>query len=103
MTFPLFHLALVAMTMGYPEGIEVRAHRVLPEAPALAKRSFCAAEREALVSYPRGEREGVVYHCWTYNEAFLNAVGVGVAALASRPLRGRCAAGTDEPVTTLRG
>lgn len=77
-------LALVAVTAGCPVGIDVEALRPLPDAPALAERFFSAAERAALAAYPEGERERAFYRCWTRKEAYLKAVGDGVAARLDR-------------------
>lgn len=77
-------LALVAVTAGCPVGIDVEALRPLPDAPALARRFFSAAERAALAAYPEGERERAFYRCWTRKEAYLKAVGDGVAARLDR-------------------
>lgn len=73
-------LALVAVTAGYPVGIDVEALRPLPDASALAERFFSAAERAALAAYPEVERGPAFYRCWTRKEAYLKAIGDGVAA-----------------------
>jgi 4'-phosphopantetheinyl transferase len=72
-------LALVAVTAGPEVGIDLEAVRPMEDALAIAERFFSAAEREVLRRVPPGERDLAFFRCWTRKEAYLKAVGDGLA------------------------
>ena len=77
-------LALVAVGCGRELGVDVEHIRPLPDLEAIATRHFAAAEVEELLAMPPGNRTGAFFRCWTRKEAYLKALGDGLA----RPLGG---------------
>ncbi len=45
----------------------------------IARRQFARGEQDRLVSLPRDERPAAFYRCWTRKEAYLKAIGDGIA------------------------
>lgn len=77
-------LALYAFTWGRRVGVDVEAARPLPEAHGIAEMCFSPRERSELAALsPGGLGEAVVYG-WTMKEAYVKAVGDGLAT----PLEG---------------
>ncbi len=72
-------LALVAVTVGPEVGVDLEAVRPMEDALAIAERFFSAAEREVLRHVPPGERDQAFFRCWTRKEAYVKAVGDGIA------------------------
>jgi 4'-phosphopantetheinyl transferase len=72
-------LALVAVTVGPEVGVDLEAVRPMEDALAISERFFSAAEREALRGYPPSERDQAFFRCWTRKEAYLKAIGDGIA------------------------
>jgi 4'-phosphopantetheinyl transferase len=75
-------LALYAVTRGREVGVDIEQVRPLPDAVAIARHFFAAQEQEALRALPPGTKQAGFYHCWTRKEAYLKALGDGLA----RPL-----------------
>jgi 4'-phosphopantetheinyl transferase len=73
------NLALYAFTTAGPVGADVE--RVQDDFPVLdvADRFFSANERRRLAGLPAADRTRAFYQCWTRKEAYLKAVGVGLA------------------------
>lgn len=83
-TFNLSHsgaLALLAVAKGCDIGVDLEAVRPLTEASAMARRIFSAAELTALAAMPEGERDLAFYRFWTRREAWVKALGTGLAEL----------------------
>lgn len=83
-TFNLSHsggLALLAVAKGCEIGVDLEAVRPLTEASAMARRIFSAAELAALAAMPEGERDLAFYRFWTRREAWVKALGTGLAEL----------------------
>lgn len=72
-------LALVAVTVGVEVGIDLEAVRPMDDALAISERFFSAAERTVLAACPEGERDQAFFRCWTRKEAYVKAVGDGIA------------------------
>lgn len=72
--------ALVAVTRVAEVGADIE--RIRPVEPRLAQRFFAPAEAAALARTPEAERAAAFFRCWTRKEAFLKALGEGLA----RPL-----------------
>ena len=72
-------LALIAIAHGVDIGVDVETVRPMPEALALAKRFFSIAERAELEGMPASDRESAFLRGWTRKEAFVKAVGTGLA------------------------
>jgi 4'-phosphopantetheinyl transferase len=72
-------IILYAITKGVRIGIDVEKIRPMPDADAIAQRFFSQREGSLLQSLPLEQREEAFFHCWTRKEAFLKAVGKGLA------------------------
>jgi 4'-phosphopantetheinyl transferase len=88
-------LALIAVA---PEdvdiGVDVEAVRSMPDGDDIACRFFAPSEVARLRSLPAALREPAFFQCWTRKEAYLKALGDGLA----RPLdRFEVTFGPDEP------
>jgi 4'-phosphopantetheinyl transferase len=72
-------LALYAVGLHRPLGVDVEQVRELDELEALAERNFSSAERRALLALPPAERPAGFFACWTRKEAFIKALGEGLS------------------------
>jgi 4'-phosphopantetheinyl transferase len=72
-------VAMVALSEGKPVGIDVEHIRPDFATTAIAERFFSIAEREQLRSMPEQVRPNAFFRCWTRKEAFIKAVGTGMA------------------------
>jgi 4'-phosphopantetheinyl transferase len=72
-------IAVYCITLGCELGIDVEQIRPLQEIEAIAHRYFCAEETADLISAPAAERESSFFRCWTRKEAFIKAIGDGLA------------------------
>lgn len=75
-------VALCAVTLGREVGVDVEEVRDLHDARGVANRFFSPAENAVLQDMPEGARLAAFFTCWTRKEAFLKALGDGLA----RPL-----------------
>lgn len=76
--------ALVGLSDGAPIGVDIELARPVPDWAALAAQHFAPAEQQALASLPAELREDAFLAGWTRKEAFVKALGGGLAvALAS--------------------
>jgi 4'-phosphopantetheinyl transferase len=75
-------LAVCVLAQGTEVGADVEAIRSLPDAHRMAARFFSAREQAALQELPPGERDQAFFLAWTRKEAYLKALGDGLA----RPL-----------------
>lgn len=71
--------ALAAIAIGRTIGVDVEAHRDDVDMELIARRQFAPGERDRLVSLPREQRPAAFYRCWTRKEAYLKALGDGIA------------------------
>jgi 4'-phosphopantetheinyl transferase len=72
-------LALAAVTAGVEVGVDVEAVRGMEDALRISERFFSAAERVVLAACPAAERDAAFFRCWTRKEAYVKAVGDGIA------------------------
>jgi 4'-phosphopantetheinyl transferase len=72
-------LALIAVTLQGPVGIDVEQSRHCPTYLDMAERFFSPAEAAALRSLPAERSAEAFFHVWTRKEAFLKALGLGLA------------------------
>ena len=81
--FNLSHSAQLAMIAiaKEPVGIDCEKTRHLERLVDIAKRQFSNAEHRALLGLPESERLQAFYRCWTRKEAYVKALGLGLAAL----------------------
>jgi 4'-phosphopantetheinyl transferase len=76
-------LAVVALARG-ELGVDIEALRAFPRAERFAARFFAPSEQQWLRAKPEAERGHAALTLWTFKEAYLKAVGSGIAiALAS--------------------
>ncbi|MBI5657071.1 MAG: 4'-phosphopantetheinyl transferase superfamily protein [Geobacter sp.] len=71
--------ALVAVTMHAAIGIDIEQLRSGRPLLKLAERFFSARESAELRSLPEQLQEDAFYACWTRKEAYLKAIGTGLA------------------------
>src|SRR5262245_39260742 len=72
-------LALVALTVGRAVGVDVEWIRHDLDVEAIAERYFSARENAALATLAADARRDAFYACWTRKEAYIKAVGDGLA------------------------
>lgn len=70
---------LLAINDSYPIGVDIE--RLHPGRPflKLSERFFSLKERTELRELPEKDREWAFYACWTRKEAYLKAIGTGLA------------------------
>jgi 4'-phosphopantetheinyl transferase len=73
-------LALVGFLRGVEIGVDVEHLRPMPDCEQIAERFFSESERAVLRGIPRPVKEEAFFNCWTRKEAYLKAVGEGLAA-----------------------
>jgi len=72
-------LALLAVSLGEPVGIDIEKTRFVPEALDIAGRMFSEPERRMLVEAPEQEQSDLFLRCWTAKEAVVKATGQGLS------------------------
>ena len=101
LSFNLAHsgaLALLAVTRCREIGVDIEEYRALNDADRIAEQFFSAAEVAALRALPEAERQPAFFRCWARKEAFVKALGLGLAA----PLDAfDVSLGPDEPCRLL--
>jgi 4'-phosphopantetheinyl transferase len=91
--------AVVALAHGCEVGVDIEEVRALPDAARLAERFFSAAEIRALQALAPADRIPGFFRCWTRKEAYLKALGDGLA----RPLDGfAVSVDADEPARLVQ-
>jgi 4'-phosphopantetheinyl transferase len=73
-------LALAGFVRGREIGVDLEYRRPMPDCEQIAERFFSASERETLRAIPPPRKEEAFFNCWTRKEAYLKAVGEGLAA-----------------------
>lgn len=73
-------LALVGLARGVEIGVDVEYLKPMPDCETIAERFFSESERVVLRSLPAETKEEAFFNCWTRKEAYLKAVGEGLAA-----------------------
>lgn len=92
-------LAVFAFGRFESVGIDVEQIAAIPELDLLARRFFAPDESAELMSLPEPDRLPAFYRCWTRKEAYLKALGHGLA----RPLDGfEVSFSPDEPARLRR-
>ena len=72
-------IALYAVGLHRRVGVDVEQLRALDDLEGLAARNFSAAECRALFALPPELRAPAFFACWTRKEAYIKAVGDGLA------------------------
>jgi len=73
------NLAVYAFSSRTDVGIDVEAIRVVDEADLIAAESFSPREREMYRDLPARDKPLGFLNCWTRKEAFVKAIGAGLA------------------------
>jgi len=73
-------LALVGVLRGPEIGVDVEFLKPMPDLEQIAERFFSESERVALRRLPADQKHEGFFNCWTRKEAYLKAVGEGLAA-----------------------
>jgi 4'-phosphopantetheinyl transferase len=73
-------MALVGFVQGVEIGVDIEFLKPMPDCEQIAERFFSLSEREVLRNLPREVKEEAFFNCWTRKEAYLKAVGEGLAA-----------------------
>lgn len=72
-------VALYAVTRGREIGVDVERLRPIPDAEQIAARCFSPRENAVLCGLPAGARLQAFFNCWTRKEAYVKALGDGLA------------------------
>jgi 4'-phosphopantetheinyl transferase len=72
-------LALIAVTLGRPVGIDLEYRRSLADLDDLARRNFAPDEYQVFHGLPPEAAVEGFYRCWTRKEAFIKALGEGLS------------------------
>jgi 4'-phosphopantetheinyl transferase len=75
-------LALYAIAMGREVGIDLEHSRPIPDAEQIAARFFSPRENAVFRALPSSDKQEAFFNCWTRKEAYIKAIGDGLA----RPL-----------------
>lgn len=73
-------LALVGFVRGRELGVDVEFLRQMNDCEEIAERFFSESERRVLRTIPFPAKQEAFFNCWTRKEAYLKAVGEGLAA-----------------------
>ncbi len=73
------NLAVLAVTLERRVGIDVEQLRPMPEEDRIAARFFSAPECEAFLKLPAARRNAAFFSIWTRKEAYIKAIGLGLA------------------------
>ncbi|MFN4259646.1 MAG: 4'-phosphopantetheinyl transferase family protein [Gemmataceae bacterium] len=71
--------ALLAFTLDREIGVDLEKLRPLRNAEGLARRFFAPREAAVLLGLPEAERLAAFFRCWTRKEAYIKAIGTGLA------------------------
>lgn len=74
-----YGVALLGFCRGRQMGVDVELIRPLPNANRVAKRSFSQQEYEVWTAVPEPEKMHAFFNCWTRKEAYIKAIGQGLA------------------------
>ena len=73
-------LALVGFVIGPEIGVDIEYLKPMPDCEQISERFFSESERQVLRGIPGARKEEAFFNCWTRKEAYLKAVGEGLAA-----------------------
>ena len=77
-------MAVYAFTVGCELGVDVEQLRKLDEPESIAARFFSTAEASELLSLTPEQRVPAFFRCWTRKEAYVKAIGDGLAIPLNR-------------------
>jgi 4'-phosphopantetheinyl transferase len=73
-------LGLLGLVRGLPIGVDVEYLKEMSDLEQIASRFFSAEENAELARVPPEHKKEAFFNCWTRKEAYLKAVGEGLAA-----------------------
>lgn len=73
-------MALVGFVRKVEIGVDIEFLKPMPDCEPIAERFFSASERDVLRALPADRKEEAFFNCWTRKEAYLKAMGTGLAA-----------------------
>jgi 4'-phosphopantetheinyl transferase len=73
-------MALAGFLQGREIGVDLEFRKPMPDCEQISERFFSASERDVLRALPAHLKEEAFFNCWTRKEAYLKAVGEGLAA-----------------------
>ncbi len=73
------NLAAYAFTTGCEIGVDIEQHRAVHDFENIAHRFFSAEETADLMALPPGQRTDAFFRCWSRKEAYIKAMGGGLA------------------------
>ena len=73
-------MALIGFVLGREIGVDIEYLKRMPDCEQIAERFFSESERVVLRGIPAERKEETFFNCWTRKEAYLKAVGEGLAA-----------------------
>jgi 4'-phosphopantetheinyl transferase len=71
--------ALLAFTLGQQLGVDLEQIRQIDDMPMVAQYSFAPGEFRRWQALPADQKTRAFYRCWTRKEAYLKAIGEGIA------------------------
>ncbi|MCX7571083.1 4'-phosphopantetheinyl transferase superfamily protein [Tumebacillus sp. DT12] len=72
-------LALVGITLNREIGVDLEYGRDLSDMEMIVERFFSQGEIDVLLNLPQEQRHAAFYECWSRKEAYLKALGSGLA------------------------
>jgi 4'-phosphopantetheinyl transferase len=72
-------MALVGFVRGLEIGVDLEFMKPMTDLEQIAERFFSVPEREVLRNLPAAQKPEGFFNCWTRKEAYLKAVGEGLA------------------------
>ncbi len=72
-------LALYAVTREHELGVDIEYARSIAKMEHIARRFFSPHENQALFALPSDQRHEAFFNCWTRKEAYIKAIGLGLA------------------------
>lgn len=72
-------LAIYGVARGLEIGVDVEILRPMPDALSISESFFSVPERDSLRSVPETQVAEAFFNCWTRKEAYLKAIGKGLA------------------------
>jgi 4'-phosphopantetheinyl transferase len=76
--------ALLGVTRGRDLGVDLENLRMIPDLEGLAQQFFAPGEVADLLAVPHPERGLAFFRCWTRKEAYIKALGLGLACPLDR-------------------
>jgi 4'-phosphopantetheinyl transferase len=73
------NLAAYAFTTGCEIGVDIEQHRALHDFENIADRFFSPQETVELLALPDAEKNSAFFNCWARKEAYIKAMGGGLA------------------------